>query len=160
MCLDHVFLNDRCARHGMVQNCQIVVDRLWGNFLAQSLLKGLMCEVKSYDACSPDIIPFLLHRSIVDEVKIVTITYDICSRYCIWGQLSLTHRDTGKVKLGVICLQSSLLGDRCSALGHFYLSWVLCVSKSEVFGLLICYFAFRSGANLIGSPFFRVLCFH
>ncbi|VVB92073.1 Uncharacterised protein [uncultured archaeon] len=104
MGFDHVFLDDCCAGHCMVQDFEIVVDCLRGNFLAQSLLKCLVCQVKSYDACSPYVVPFLLHCSIVDEVEIVTIAYDICSRYYVWGQLSLTHGDTGKMQLWIICL--------------------------------------------------------
>ncbi len=94
MGLDHHFLDDSCTRHCVVQYFQIVVDALRCDFLAQPLFQSLMSQVHTYNAGSPDIIPFLLHSRIVDIVEVVAIAYNICSTKGVRGQLSLTQWDT------------------------------------------------------------------
>jgi hypothetical protein len=44
-----VFLNDGCAGHGVVEDVEVLVDGLRGNFLAETLLEGAVGEVVRSD---------------------------------------------------------------------------------------------------------------
>ncbi len=101
--LDHVLLDDGCTGHGVVQDVEVLVDRLRGNFLSETLLQGLVSEIHADDDRPPDIVPELLHGRVVDEVQVVTLDVDTGAGDLVGHQLALAHRDTAEVAaLGVI----------------------------------------------------------
>ncbi len=82
---------------------EVLVDRLGGNLLAQTLLQGLVGKVHADDDRSPDIVPHLLHGRVVDVVQVVAFNEDAGAGDLVGHQLALAHRDTAKVAaLGIV----------------------------------------------------------
>ncbi len=75
--LDHVFLNHSSTRHCMVEDVEVFIDCLRCNFLSETLLECCVCKIHSYDNGPADVIPHLLHCSVVDEVQVVTLYEDV-----------------------------------------------------------------------------------
>jgi len=73
MSLNHMLLDHRCTRHGMVENMQVLVDRLRSDLFSQTLLQGIMGHIHPDDDGTPDIVPHLLHRRVIHKVEIVTL---------------------------------------------------------------------------------------
>lgn len=76
---DHHFLNHCCTGHGVVKDFKVVVDGFRGNFLTQPLLESLVSHVKTDDTGSPDVIPHLLHCSVVDVVEVIRFCNNVSS---------------------------------------------------------------------------------
>ncbi|OQC71774.1 MAG: hypothetical protein BWX50_00221 [Euryarchaeota archaeon ADurb.Bin009] len=101
--LDHVLLDDGRTGHGVVQDMEVLVDRLGGDFLTETLLQGLVGKVHPDDDGSPDIVPHLLHSRVVDEVQVVALDEDAGAADLVGHQLALAHRYTAQVAaLGVV----------------------------------------------------------
>ncbi len=118
MGLDHVFLNDGASGHCVVDNVEILVDGFRSNFLAETLLQGLVGHVHGHDYGSADIIPHLLHGSIVDEVQVITLNEGSGAGDFIGHQLTLTHRDTAKVAAVRVVHGDSTCSFDLLVLGH------------------------------------------
>ncbi len=87
----------------MVQHVEVLVDGLRGDFLAETLLEGVVGEVEANDDGPADVIPHLLHGSVVDEVEVVAFYEDVGAADFVGHQLALTERDTTTVAaLGVV----------------------------------------------------------
>ena len=101
--LDHVFLNDGRTGHRVVQHVEVLVDGFGGDFLAQTLLERAVGEVEADDDRPADIVPHLLHRSVVDEVQVIAFHKDTGGADFVGCQLALAERDTATVAaLGVV----------------------------------------------------------
>src|SRR5665648_858467 len=158
VCFDHVFLNNCCSRKCVVDHIKIVCDCFRCDFLAESLFECLVCNVKTDNACSSDIIPHLLHCCIVYEVKIVAFADSVCTGDCVWGELSLAEWDTCKVEVWIVCLNAaSLCGDLCASCCHFNLSWGLGITESKVFSMLV---SDGAATVLVCTKFLTVHYFH
>jgi hypothetical protein len=95
--LHHVFLDNSGTGHCVVQHVEVLVDCLRGDLLAQTLLQGLVGEVHADDNRPADVVPELLHGSVVHEVQVVTFYEDTGLADLVGHQLALTERDTAKV---------------------------------------------------------------
>ena len=155
--LNHVFLYHCTAWQCVVHNFKIVVDRFWCDFHTQSLLKRFVCKVKTYDNSPSDIIPHLLHCSIVDIVKVICLYKHVGTGECIRCKCSLTEWDTGTVHVGIISYKTSLLCEILTGFLHLDLSWALLNTKSEIFAGHICNFA---AIHLVGTKFLCEFVFH
>jgi hypothetical protein len=92
--LDHHFLNHCCTGHCVVENFKVVVDGFRGNFLTQPLLKGLVSQVKTDNTGSPDVIPHLLHCSVVYVVEVIRFTNNVSAGDDIRSNCTLADRST------------------------------------------------------------------
>ena len=103
MGLDHVFLNNGCTGHCVVQHVEVLVDGFRGDFLAETLLERAVGEVEADDDGPADIVPHLLHGSVVDKVQVIAFYKDTGAADFVGHQLALTERDTTTVAaLGVV----------------------------------------------------------
>ncbi len=109
MGLDHVFLNDGRAGHCVVQHVEVLVDGFRSNFLAETLLEGLVGEVEADDDRPADVVPHLLHCSVVHKVKVISLDKDAGAGNLVGCQLALAERDTTTVAaLGVVHRDAAL----------------------------------------------------
>jgi hypothetical protein len=134
--LDHVFLNDRCTGHGVVEHCQVVADRFRSHGLAETLLQGLVGDVEADDDGPADVIPELLHRRVVDEVQVVAFYCDVGAADDVVHQLPLAEWDTTHVDHRVVSGDAPLLGDGVTGLLELDLSLGLRVTLVLVLGHL------------------------
>ena len=114
--LDHVFLNDSCTGHGVVEHCQVVADRFGSHGLTKALLQRLVGDVEADDDGPANVVPQLLHCSVVDEVKVVAFYRDVGAAHGVRGELPLTEWDTTHVDHRVVSGDAPLLGDCVSCL--------------------------------------------
>ena len=121
--LDHVLLDDGRTGHGVVQDVEVLVDRLRGNLLSKTLLQRLVSKVHSDDDRPPDIVPHLLHSRVVDEVQVVALDEDAGTGDLVGHQLALAHRDTAQVAaLGVIHGDATVHLDGAARLHELHLT--------------------------------------
>ena len=116
MGLDHVLLDHGCTGHGVVEHVEELVDGLRGDFLAETLLQGLVGKVHVHEDGPPDIVPHLLHGSVVDEVQVVALNEHAGARDLVGHQLALPERDAADVAAdGVV--HGDATGHCCSVPG-------------------------------------------
>ncbi len=143
--LDHVFLNHCCARHCVVENVKVFVDGFRGNFLAETLLESCVCKIHTDDNSTADVIPELLHSSVVHEVEVITLYEDTSGGDFVGHKLSLTHGESAKVAvLRVIHRDTTFHLDTSGSLHEFAFSRGLLkatkVVERGIYGLWILTF--------------------
>ncbi len=102
---------------------EVFVDRLGSNLFPEALLQGLVGKVHPDDDGPPDVVPHLLHRSVVDEVQVVALNEDAGVGDFVGHQLALAHRDAAEVAaFGVVHGDAAVHLDGTACLHELHLT--------------------------------------
>jgi len=145
----------------VVKDVKVLVDGLRGDFLAKTLLQGLVCKVHVDDDGTTDIIPHLLHCRVVDKVQVVTLYKGSGSGNFVGHELTLTHWQTTEVAaVRVVHGDSTAKFYLLGCLHELFLSWGLVQTTKVVkTGLGICDVSLEFGLQCFEEKFLCSLNF-